>query len=410
MSAAPTPLMGRGRTIALGGVLLALGSISLSIYTPAMPVLVQAFGTTIGSVKATMTFYFAGFALAQLVAGPLSDAYGRRPATFGFLGLYLVASVVAAFAPSIHWLVVARLLQGIGASAGVAMSRAMVRDQYTGAASNHIMNMIGLVLGIGPAMAPTIGGLTLKAFGWQAIFILLIVYGAACIALVATMPETLAARDPSRFHPARLVRTYGAIATDTRFLQPGLTVATTTGCLYTLSTLLPFAMIDRVGLSPWQFGLAMIIQSGSYVAGAAILRQLLRRFTAEAVLPYGIGLILVAGILLAVGLRTLPPSVLTVMGPVAVLAVGVAFTQPAVTTAALAHFPTAAGAAAALFGAMQIGGGLAGALVGLLMSDQVIALATVIPGMAVLAIAAHFSLGRVNRIRAAEAVAAPAAE
>jgi DHA1 family bicyclomycin/chloramphenicol resistance-like MFS transporter len=411
MNPAPTPVMSPGRTIVTGGLLLALGSISLSIYTPAMPILVHAFGTTIDAVKATMTFYFAGFAFAQLIAGPLSDAYGRRPTTFGFIGLYLAASVIAALAPSIHWLIVARLLQGIGASAGVAMSRAMVRDMYTGQASHRIMNMIGLVLGLGPAAAPTIGGLTLKAFGWQAIFLLLIAYGAMCIVLVLTMPETLASRDPSRFHPARLVRTYGAIVTDSRFLQPGLTVATTTGCLYTLSTLLPFALIDRVGLTPWQFGLAMIIQSGSYVIGAAILRQLLRRFMAETILPIGIGLTLFGGILLAVGLRTLPPSVLTVMGPVAVLAVGIAFTQPAVTTAALAPFPTAAGAAAALFGAMQIGGGLVGALVGVLMSDQVLALATVIPGMGVLAVVAHAALGRVNRARAAAAaVAAPAAE
>jgi DHA1 family bicyclomycin/chloramphenicol resistance-like MFS transporter len=146
----------------------------------------------------------------------------------------------------------------------------------------------------------------------------------------------------------------------------------------------------------------MIIQSGSYIAGAAIMRQLLLRFTAEAILPFAIALVVLGGVLLAVGLRTLAPSVLTVMGPVAVLAVGIAFTQPAVTTAALAPFPTAAGAAAALFGAMQIGGGLIGSLVALLLPDQVIALATIIPGMAVLAVIAHVGLGRVNRARATE--------
>jgi DHA1 family bicyclomycin/chloramphenicol resistance-like MFS transporter len=390
------PPLSPARTIFLGGMLLALGSVSLSIYTPAMPELVRAFGTTVDTVKLTMTVYFAGFALSQLIVGPLSDAYGRRPATLAFLGLYVAASLVAAFAPSIGWLVAARLLQGIGASSGVAIARAMVRDMYTGAASNRIMNMIGLVLGLGPAAAPTIGGLTLKAFGWQAIFILLLVYGAVCMVLVLTMPETLATRDPSRFRPARLVRIYAGIATDLRFLQPGLTVATTTGCLYTLSTLLPFALIDRVGLTPWQFGLSMIIQSGSYVAGAAVLRQLLRSFTAEAILPIGVWLVLLGGILLAIGLRTLAPCLLTVMGPVAVLAVGIAFTQPAVTTAALAPFPASAGAAAALFGALQVGGGLLGSLVSLLMPDQVLALATVIPGMAVIATAAHFGLGRLN--------------
>ncbi len=155
---AGTPVLSERLTALFGALLVALGPISMALYTPAMPTLVAAFGTTVGAVKATLTLYFAGFALAQLVCGPLSDAYGRRPVLIGFLSLYVIASVAAAMAPSVGVLMAARLVQGIGAACGTAISRAIVRDSFTGATSARIMNTIGIFLAIGPALSPSIGG------------------------------------------------------------------------------------------------------------------------------------------------------------------------------------------------------------------------------------------------------------
>src|SRR4029079_648193 len=127
---AAQPLLTETRIAVIGGLLVALGPISLSLYTPAMPELVKGFATDVSTIKLTLTAYFAGFALAQLVCGPLSDAFGRRRVALAFTAIYLIGSIIAALAPDVGWLLGARLVQGIGAAAGVSIARAMVRDLY----------------------------------------------------------------------------------------------------------------------------------------------------------------------------------------------------------------------------------------------------------------------------------------
>src|SRR5690606_30791872 len=155
----------------------AIGPISMALYTPAMTEIVRAFDTTEAAVKMTLSIYFAGFAIAQLICGPLSDAFGRRPVVMGFMGIYAVASMIAVMAPTIELLILARFLQGIGAAVGVAVSRALVRDLFTREQSARIMNLIGVILSIGPAVSPTIGGLTMELAGWHAIFLLMLAFG-----------------------------------------------------------------------------------------------------------------------------------------------------------------------------------------------------------------------------------------
>src|SRR5690606_15568874 len=111
--AAATPMMSEMRTAVIGAFIVALGPVSLALYTPAMPALVGAFGTTPAAINLTLTVYFFGFAFAQLVCGPLSDAYGRRPVAIGFFSIYLAGSLVAAWSPTIGWLLAGRALQGV---------------------------------------------------------------------------------------------------------------------------------------------------------------------------------------------------------------------------------------------------------------------------------------------------------
>jgi DHA1 family bicyclomycin/chloramphenicol resistance-like MFS transporter len=393
------------RATIIGAALIAIGSASMSLYTPAMPALVEAFGTPVATIKLTLTFYFAGFTFSQLLVGPLSDAYGRRPAALSFMALYVLASLVAMVAPTVDWLLAARLVQGIGASAGVAIARAIVRDRFDGQRSARIMNAIGLVMAVGPAAAPTVGGLILQFLGWHAIFVAMAIYGVVLIALVFTnMPETLASPDPSRLRPARLVRNYATIASDPRFLRPAITLGCTIGTLYAAATMLPFVLIDRVGISPLAFGLGMLFQSGAYIFGSFVGRLLMKRYFAETLVPIGLAFTTLGGITLALLLRVAEPSFLSVMGSIAALAFGVALVQPSTTVRALSPFPTIAGSAAALLGFTQIGSGLVGSFAAALLKEPVFALATVLPAMTVIALLAHFGLaGPVRRLGEAEA-------
>src|SRR6476620_2774251 len=178
---AVAPLMSERRVGLIGALLAAIGPLSMSLFTPAMPEIVHAFGTTEAAVKLTLSLYFAGFAFAQLVCGPLSDGYGRKPITVFFMGIYLVATVAAILAPTIELLIASRFIQGVGAAVGVAIARAVVRDLFTNERSARIMNLIGMILGIGPALSPTIGGVATELFGWHSIFAFMPLFGLAII-------------------------------------------------------------------------------------------------------------------------------------------------------------------------------------------------------------------------------------
>jgi DHA1 family bicyclomycin/chloramphenicol resistance-like MFS transporter len=388
------PIMSEMRTAVVGALIVALGPISMALYTPAMPTIVTAFQTTPAHVKLTLTVFFFGFAFAQLVCGPLSDAYGRRPVAIGFFSIYLVGSVVALLAPGIEWLLVGRALQGIGVAAGTAISRAIVRDQFTGQVSARIMNLIGLMLAVGPAVAPVLGGLILTLFGWQAIFFAMVAYGLAVVALLwLGVPETNASPDPALAHPRGIVRSYGMLVRDRSFMRSSLLLGLTLGGLFTMAALVPFVLMDVVGLTPTQFGFAMLAQTGAFTAGSALTARLLRRIDAMRLVPVGLAVVVAAGLGFGIGLQVFPASVYTVMGPAALWAFGIALVMPGTTTSALAGFASIAGAASALTGFFQVGGGLAGsAVAALAFRDPFLALTVVMPGMAALAALAHLGL------------------
>ena len=390
-----TPLMSERRVSIIGAMLVAIGPVSMALYTPAMTELVHQFGTTESVIKLSLTLYFGGFACAQLVAGPLSDALGRRPITIAFMGLYCIASLAAMLSPSVEVLMGARFVQGIGASVGVAISRALVRDLFTDDQSSRIMNLIGIILALGPALAPTIGGLMLPLFGWRSIFLLMTVFGFGIIAVVVLgLKETVVA-DRTRLNFPALGQTYKMLLTNRHFVTASLVMGGALGAIYAQATFLPFILMSEVGLSPTQFGVSMLAQSGSFFAASLLCRVLMKKHGADALVGPGLLFIAVGSI----GSSTLlfwPPSFLHVMVPVGIYSFGIAFVMPAMSTAALAPFGRAAGAAASMLGFIQMGSGLLMGSLGALMGNAVIAMGTLIPFMgltACLSFAVYRKLG-----------------
>lgn len=385
------PVMTERRTAIIGALIIVIGPLSMSLYTPAMPELVQAFGSTASTMKLTLSVYFGAFALAQLLCGPLSDAYGRRPAAIGFFALYVAGSLIAATAPSVGWLIAGRALQGIGVAAGPAIARAIVRDQFIGQPSARILNLIGTMLAVGPAVAPTLGGAILVAFGWQPIFYVMVLYGLAALGLLLlAVPETNPQPDPAQARPGRILGNYGRLLRDAGFMRASLTIGFSVGGIYALGAILPFVLIDAVGLTPTQFGLAMICQTGAYMGGTIIAGQAMKRVDANRLIPVGLAMVMLAGAAMALLPFLLPLSFATVMGPVAVWACGMALVMPGATTAALSGSPAIAGSAAALMGCLQIGGGFAGSAAASFFPSPTLAMSVVMPGMALIALAAQF--------------------
>lgn len=392
------------RTSLLGAGLVAIGPISMALYTPAMPTLVEVFGTSSSAVKLTLSSYFAGFAAAQLVCGPFSDAFGRKPVTLAFLAIYIVSTILATLAPTVEFMVVARALQGIGAAVGVSVSRSIVRDQFTGQASARIMNTIAMMLALGPALSPTIGGVVLELFGWREIFWCMVIYGVVlAIAVLTYQVETNPSPGKHHLSPRRLYGNYMTLLKEPRFMAPAVLIGCGLGNLYALATVLPFVLIDEVGLSPSHFGLSMMIQSCSFIAGTILTGRMLRVVDARKLLPFGMGLWVVACSLMCFLMLTREPSVLSVMGPVGLFAFAIALILPASFTDSMAPFPHIAGAASSMLGFMQFGGGILASLVVSAIGDPVLGMATVLPAMPILGVVLYSVLkNHAPRIEPAE--------
>lgn len=387
-------LMSPRRTTLIGAALVAIGPITMALYTPAMPTLATEFGTTESMIKLTLTVYFIGFAFTQLLCGPLTDAFGRKPITLIFLSLYMVSTVMATLAPDVSSMMIARGLQGVGAAVGVAVSRAIVRDQYTGQQSARIMNAIGTMLALGPAISPTLGGVILDLFSWHEIFFCMIIYGAALIvAVVIFQPETNDHRSIRNIYPSRLATNYMTLLKDVRFLRPSLLLAFTLGNIYAMATVQPFVLIHEVGLTASQFGVGMMAQSLSFIAGTLITGRLLKTLDAMKVMPFGLTGMVIASLVMATSLRVFEPSYLSVMIPVGMFAFSVAFILPATFTSAMSDFPQIAGAASAMMGFLQFGGGIIGSLIIAAIGDPLLGMAIVIPAMPVFGVALYLLFG-----------------
>jgi len=393
----PQPIMSRKRTAILGALLTALAPISMSIYTPAMPELTRVFATNEAAIKLSLSLYFAGFAVAQLIAGPASDAFGRKSASLAFLSIFLGGGLLAIFSPTIEVLLFARLIQGIGASVGMTVARAIVRDQFTGAEASSIMNLIGIMLAVGPAMGPTIGGLSLAAFGWKSVFFLMAGLGGLAIVTVVIFLRETTRPDISLVRPRRLLSAYGTLLTEPRFLLAALVLGGSIGALYAQATMLTFILINTVGMTPTAFGIGMLMQTGAYFFGSIALRYLAPRLGDRRSVMIGLCFSGTGGLLILLSVFLIPPSFLSIMGPVAVATVGIALLTPSMVTAALAPFPHIAGSASAMMGFIQMGSGFAGGAAAALIGSPLTGFGIIIPLMEFLAVASYFGFRIVSR-------------
>lgn len=383
-----------GRTSLVSALLIALGPLSLSLYTPALPALVHTFHTTPEAVKFSLTVYFLGFCLAQLVCGPLSDSFGRRPVALVFFAVYFVGSALALFAPTIETLQAGRALQGVGAAAGISTSRAIVRDLFVGQTSARIMNRIGLLVGLVPAFSPALGSVLLTIVDWRAIFVLMFLYAIVVVAIVwFLLPETNRSIDRAHARPLRIARNYATLLADRRFLGPAILMGLVLGGVYTLPSLMPFVLIGKLGLTPIQYALATVVQTAFLLLGNLVVGRLLRTINARKLIAVGIVIIVAAGGAFGAIRLFSEPNVAAFILPGAVWAFGLPFVTPGTMTTALSHFPKIAGAASSLIGFMQMGGGFVGSAIGAAaFGDPIAAVDTLLPAISLLAGLSYFLL------------------
>ena len=267
------------RTALVLGLLSAVGPFSIDMYLPALPLIETDLETSVAGAQATLTAFFIAFGLSQLVYGPWADPAGRRVPLFFGIGLFLIASVACALAPTIGWLTFARFVQGLGAAVVMVVPRAVIRDLHTGTQATRLMAMIMLVISVSPMLAPLAGSGLMLLGGWRVIFWVLVLAAGASLLMTATLlPETLRAEDRVRVNVASLRRGAGVLFRDPVFM--GLTFIGGFGMasFFVFIASAAFVYTGQFGLSPTGFSLAFAINAVGFFSASQMAAPLGERF------------------------------------------------------------------------------------------------------------------------------------
>jgi MFS transporter, DHA1 family, multidrug resistance protein len=348
------------------GALSVFGPLSLDMYLPALLSLAQQLGGSPSAAQLTLTACLLGLAGGQVVAGPASDAAGRRrPLLLGLLA-YALTSLFCALAPSIGILIGLRLLQGLGGAAGIVIARATVRDLYGGLDLARFMAWMMAVNGLAPILAPILGGQLLRVTSWRGVFAVLAVIGIALLGSAAFgLRETL---PPEQRRPGGIgvtLRIFTRLLTDRTFVGYGLSAGLALAAMFAYIAGAPFVLENIYHVSPQGFSLIFATNALGVVLSSQISGRLVRRLGARRLLTIGLGVALAGGLLLPVvvvanlGLPGILPALFLVVASVGLI-------SPNAVALALAAHTRDAGSASALLGVLQyIIGAAVAPLVGL---------------------------------------------
>jgi DHA1 family bicyclomycin/chloramphenicol resistance-like MFS transporter len=344
------------RLLALLIAMAGMSSLSLNILVPAMPGLATKLATDPARVQLTVSLYLMGLAAAQLVFGPLSDRFGRRPVVLAGLALATVASTAAIFAASIATLVIARVAQSLGASTGQTIGRAIIRDLYD---RQHAASMIGLVTSVVvlmPMVAPLIGGILDTLFGWEAIFAFTAAVSfAVCAWAMLDLPETrnLSLGPNSERH---FRADLAALAASPRFFGYALCAGLGSAPFFSFLGAAPHVVVSMLGRTSAEYGLWFFVPSIGFMAGNFAVSRLTARFGIDALIWWGIALT-IAGCLLNVSVYVALPGweMATIFLPQIVIGFGNGLLLPTSIAGAVSIRPQVAGTASGVTGFVQMG-------------------------------------------------------
>ncbi len=349
---AATPAM-----IALLTALSALGQFATNIYLPSLPAISDDLTATLPQVQLTLSAFLGAFAVVQLLYGPVSDRFGRRPVLVLGILTYLAGCLICALASSVEMLIAGRVIQAAGAGAGIVVARAVVRDVFDGNDMAKVMALITIAFALVPGLTPLLGGILQDTLGWRATFFVTLLLGCVVFAaMLVKLPETnLAPLD--RLDIASAIEGYGTVLRSATFVRYALSSAFVLGGLFAFFGGSPSLFIDHLGISATEYGIYPPMAVTGFVIGGIITRRLVGRISPDRVAAVGLCL-LGAG---AATMLILPlAGILHKYGITAsmiLFVTGLGVFMPTAMAAAIGAFPERAGTAAAMAGFMQMGAG-----------------------------------------------------
>lgn len=337
--------------VAALALLLGLQPVTTDLYLPALPALRAELVAPMSAVQLTLSALMLSFGFGQLLIGPLSDRFGRRPILLAGLGLYVLAALAAALAPDIWLLVACRTVQGLGLAASVVGGRAMLRDWFEPREGARVMARALSSLGVIAMLSPSVGGALAYLLGWRAALLATGVFAAGALALIALrIPESLPAERRQALQPKRWLGMWGTVAAHPGFRAYALLTTLAYATLYTFLAGSSFVFIEVLGLSRSHYGALVSLGAAIYVAGTWLCRRWLAHLSLPQTVRRGAVFTSLGALGMGAAAWLWPPSVLALMLPHAFIMLGHGVLQPCGQAGAVGPFPTLAGAAAALSG------------------------------------------------------------
>jgi MFS transporter, DHA1 family, multidrug resistance protein len=354
----------------------AIGPATLNILVPALPGLIVQLDTDTGTVQLMLSLYLLSLAAAQLLLGPLSDRFGRRPVVLAGLTLAVAASLAAIATASIGALIAARIVQAVGTSTGIVIGRAIIRDLYERDRAAAMIGLVTTAMVIAPMIAPLIGGILDTAYGWEAIFIFLALFsGAVLLWALVVLPETRPASVAQA--PGKLWQEWRALLASGKFHGYVLCAALGSAPFFTFLGGGPHVVVTLMGRTSAEFGVWFAITSLGYMSGNFAAARLSQRFGIDAMIMAGIAAELIGASITAVLVASLPeagPAIIFL--PQLVIGYGNGLLLPNAIAGAISVRPQAAGAASGMTGFTQMAIGAASSQV---VSIMVASAATAMP-------------------------------
>lgn len=356
------------------------------MHLPALSTLQTTFGASQAAVQATLSVFLATFACTQLIVGPLSDRYGRRRVLIAGLVLFVSGSALCAAAPSIGWLIGARVLQGAGACTGVVMSRAIVRDLADGPAAARAIAMLASALATAPALGPLVGGQLLYWFSWPAIFVFATLCACTIFGFsVRLLPQTGGGSRRGFFDG------YGELLRNRRFLGYLGGISCGTATFYSFVGAASPLLVDVLHLPVQYFGLIPLTWAGAFVVGAQIVARLGPRIGPRRMIFFGAVMSLLAALAMTVLALAQVHSIMAVAIPLLFVGLGNGLNIPNGSALALGAAPARiAGASSAAIGFSQIGlGSIVTWIMGFVPQESALPMGLAISGFCLVALASY---------------------
>jgi len=363
------------------------GPLAINFYLALLPTMAEELITSPASIQQTVSIYLIGFAGAQLIVGPMSDRFGRKPLLLVCYSIFVISSLVCALADDVSILIGARFIQSLGGCAGVLLSRVIVKDVYPADEMGKVMSYMTTGFSMAPLLAPAIGGFIGVTLGWRSLFYVFAIFGVILILwTLFGYKESNKHLNPNAINMKHLLANYGSLLKQPLFIGYSVTVCASIAGVLTYTSASSFILIELLSVPATVYGLLFSISAFGMLLGSLLAARLNKRIGSTSTVWYGVMLLALGGVCMALLPWLGIVSVVSIVGPMFVYALGNGIVMPTAMSLAIMPFPKMAGSAAAWIGCCQAAlGALCGYIVSLLYSDSVIPMTSMIGFLSIVA-------------------------